>query len=193
MPVESTPSTFEYTRDWLVSSPLLVEALLAGGPEYGTEEERIAAARERIDRDEIWVEPDTDNVGEDSPDVPSPVRTIPRALVKMTSTSSRKVGTMTWADTGEITIAIWALVPEEFRVNHRTDDALEKSNKFRGRREWGDRLATQIVDQLRRTAGGHDGDNPYLDAKNVRRGDNPIDLDDDESAEGVGFEIDLEW
>ncbi|MGD9632192.1 MAG: hypothetical protein AB7G28_20665 [Pirellulales bacterium] len=194
MPVNlEIASTFEFTRDWMVSSPLLVETLLAAGPEYPSEEDRIQAAKDRIEREEIWVEPDPENAGEDAPDVPSPVHTIPRALVRTVSSHRRKVGTQTFAGSGELLITIWALAPEEYRIDHARHSAQEKSDRFSARRKWAIKLAEQIRDELLKTSGRSDGDNPYLNAQSVDINDMPMDFDDIEPTDGVDIELSVGW
>lgn len=196
MPVDTTiPSTFEFTRDWLVSSPLLVETLLAGGPEFGNEPDRLEYAKSRIHREEVWVEPDEELEGETSPDLPPAVYPVPRATVMTAENRRRLVATSTFAGSGVLRIIIAALAPTEYVLDHSgTDTPTARAVKFSARREWATRLMLQIRDELLATAGHNDGaGNPYLCARSCDPVDPPMDLDESEPVDGVAWIFEVEW
>lgn len=195
MPVDATiASTFEYARDWLAASPLLVETLLAGGPEFGNDPERLAAAKARIHQEEVWVEPDDSREAEAAPDLPPSLNPVPRATVMTIADRRRRVGTATFAGSGTLQIVVVALAPEEYKLDHATDTPAIRAEKFRDRRAWAARLAAQIRDELLTESGRSDGaGNPYLNAVSCDPVDPPLDLDRLEGDDGVAWVWEVEW
>jgi hypothetical protein len=159
MPVSSEPSTFEYARDWLVSSETFVrDAMLADLP--GLDESRDQA-RLRIHREEAIDEPDEEQAAEAG--VLPAIDSRPRAWIRTIENRRRKVGTGTFAGSGRLAINVEVIVPEEYRVNEADDDSETKAEKIRGRKEWARRLCDTIKAELHYTSGLGDADGtPYL-------------------------------
>lgn len=196
MPVDTEiPSTFEFAREWLVSSPLLVEVLVAGGPEPPTEPDRLEAARARVFCEEVWAEPDKEREGEAAPDLSPQVNPVPRATVMTVANRRRRVATGTFAGSGTLNIVIVALAPVEHRIDYsEAATSTDRATAFKARREWATQLMTQIREELLEMSGrSSDDGKPYLNAMSCDPIDPPMDLDEDEPVDGVAFVFEVEW
>lgn len=167
MPVSEESTTFEYTRDWLASSETFVRDAMGIVEPVDLDGARDAA-KLRIHDEETNDEPDEAEANEDTPDLPAPVNSRPRAIVHTESNRRRRAGTGTWAGEGELLIDIEVNLPAEFVINPADDDHSEWADKFKVARTWARQLCETIRQELMETSGSHDGDGaPYLNATDI--------------------------
>src|SRR4051812_48056700 len=112
MTLTTTASTFEYARDWLVSSDTFLRDILLAD-EVDLDSAR-ASARLRIHREEALDKPDEEEAGEAAPDAPPPFDARPRAIIKLGDDSRQLVGTGTYAGSGTLHVMVEAIVPEAY-------------------------------------------------------------------------------
>lgn len=166
MTISEESSTFEFARDWLVSSEALVRD--AFGIDLENLDESRDAARLRIHSEEANDEPNEAEANETTPDLPPSVNSRPRAIVRTESDRRRRAGTGTWAGEGELLIDVEVDLPAEFVINPADDTNADWAEKFKGAREWARRLSDTIRTELMDTSGSHDGDGaPYLNATDI--------------------------
>lgn len=193
MPVTTTPSTFEYARDWLVSSDTLIrDILLADALELGDARDQ---ARLRIHREEALDKPDEEEAGETAPDTPPPFDARPRILLKLADDSRQLVGTRTYAGSGTVHVMVEALIPEAYQPSAADDDAETLSQKFKDRKAWAVDKCNAIRLELLETSGlGDEQGNPYLNARDVKITLMPNDPDEHESTDNfMGWMYEVPW
>lgn len=184
MTISTEPSTFEFARDWLVSSEALVRDLM--GITVPDLDGARDAARARIHREEIEDAPEVEEAGETAPDLPPPVDDRPWAIIGTRSDTRRRVGTQTWGGEGELVIQLEVPLPADYIVG--PDDTTSiKVEKLKGARLWARRLAETIRDELRATsgAGAVDG-TPYLNATDIDFEQTP-NFPEDSDADPLGW------
>lgn len=190
MAVSTRPSTFEFTRDWLVSSETFVREAM--GATATSQDEARDEARARIHREEALDEPDDEEAddGEQRPPICPP----PRVMIITRANTRKRVGTGTWAGSGQLLVAIEALVPEVHRLNGADDDVDTKREKFAARKAWGMQLCEAIRDELLTTSGrGDQNGTPYLNATDVNIHLPPSDPEAGEDDGYIGFIYEVEW
>lgn len=166
MPISTESSTFEFAREWLLSSDtFLVDAM---GATAGDLDGRRDETRPRIHSEEAYDEPDDAQENETAPDLPPSPNARPRAIVTTQSNTRRRNGIGTWRGEGELLISLEVLVPEEMVALPGTDTIQEIAAKFVAVREWARQLSETIADELRATSGiGSADGKPYLNASDV--------------------------
>ncbi len=192
MSVDTTPSTFEYTRDWLVSSDTLIEGILLA--DANSLDGRRDQARLRIHREEKLDKPDEEEAGETAPDTPPPLDARPHVIIKLADDTRDLVGTGTFAGSGTLHVMIEALTPEEFR-DSPDDDTETLSQKFKDRKAWAIDKCNVIRLELLATSGqGDEQGNPYLNARKVLVSLWPNDPDEYESTDNfMGWMYEVPW
>lgn len=191
MPVSTTASTFEFTRDWLASSEFFVRDLMLRTE--ADDDEARAAAKLRIHSEEILAEPEREADGETAPDLPPPISGRPRALVEKVDDRRELAGTGTWRGGGTVHVSIETPMPEAYRFLPEETSA-ERDAKFRACRIWCDRVINTLRSELYATSGQGDSDgNPYLNATTIDVELKPIDQEAQQVEVFVGFTLAVEW
>lgn len=192
MAISTAPSTFEYTRDWLASSECFVrDAMGATAVELDVAREQ---AKARIHREEALAEPNETEESETAPDLPPPVDGRPLAIVISRENRRRRNGTGNWAGNGLLFIGIEIPVPAAYRGIHGKHTPVERSERFKARKEWAKQLCLTILNELRDTSGRDDGaGNPYLNAVDINIEVEPSDPEEGEPEDYVGFAYEVEW
>lgn len=158
-------STFEFCRDWLVSSETFVR--LAMGADAVDLDGARDQARARIHREENYIEPDEAEEGESAPDLPAPVNDRPWAIVITRDNERSQVGTGTWSGTGQLLVCLEVLTPTE-HLPDANDTQTDKSTKVASAHEWASRLCEMIRRELMATSGQGSADGrPYLNARDI--------------------------
>lgn len=193
MPISTDPSTYEFARDWLVSSETFCrDALGADALDLDTYR---AQARDRIHFEEAFAEPDLEEANEATPDQPSPLAGLPRVILRMTDYRERLVGIGTHSCSGTIEVCVEVPVPEAYQINYADDDAATQASKFKDRKTWARQLWTTCKQELWKTRGQGDGDTPYLNAAEIN-GLPPADPEPQEGgdvANWVGWIWEVVW
>ena len=165
MPISYEPSTFEFTRDWLLSSDTFVRDAM-GATALALDDARDEA-RARIHDEEAYDEADEAEANETAPDLPPSVNPRPRAIVRTNTNTQRRNGLATWRGEGELLLLVEVNVPEAY-VPTSTDTTQAKAAKFSERRQWARRLAETIREELKATSGLGSVDGvPYLNASEI--------------------------
>jgi hypothetical protein len=193
MPIDEENSTFEFCRDWLVSSDTFVR--VAMGVDVLDLDGARDAARARIHDEEAYDVPDEAEANETAPDLPPSVNCRPRAIVATEADRRRVVGTGTIGGDGELLITVEVLLPEAYVING-DDTAQAAAAKFKAGRQWMRRLCKTIRNELLETRGSHDGDGaPYLNARDVdieAQTAFPVDSEDDPNS-WIGWIYRVPW
>lgn len=192
MTVSTEPSTFEFTRDWLVSSEAFVrDAMLADALSL---DESRDQARARIHREEALDEANEDGASETAPNSPPPIASRPRAIVITRDDSRTIAGTGTWGGRGVLLVCIEVITPEEYREKAADDNAAARAEKFAGRKLWARRLCNTIRLELLGTSGRGDANGvPYLNARRIDIYVQPNDPEDGESTNWMAWVYEVEW
>lgn len=165
MTISTEPSTFEFARDWLVSSEAFVRDLM--GVVVPDLDGARDAARARIHREEIEDAPEVEEAGETAPDLPPPVDDRPWAIIGTRSDTRRRVGTQTWAGEGELLIELEVNIPAEYIVGP-DDTTASMVAKLKAVRLWVRQLSETIRKELLETSGqGAVDGTPYLNATDI--------------------------
>jgi hypothetical protein len=189
--ISTEPSTFEYARDWLVSSECFVRDLMLR-TEPTTEDAR-EAAKARVHREEILAEPDMSAESTTAPDLPPPVDSRPRAIIEKASDRRELAGTGTWRGNGRLEISIETPLPESYRFLAE-DSQTERAEKFKAFRAWCDQMLNTLRAELYAESGRGDGaGNPYLNATAIDVEAKPMDQEVQETELFVGFTLGVEW
>lgn len=193
MVLTTTASTFEYARDWLVSSDTFIRDILLAD-ELDQDDARDQA-RARIHREEALDKPDEEAAGETAPDTPPPFDARPRAIIKLADDTRDLVGTGTWAGSGTLHIMVEAIVPEAYQPNKADDSTETLARKFKERKQWAIDKCNTIRLELEETSGRSDAQgNPYLNARKVLVSLWPNDPDEYESSDNfVGWMYEVPW
>lgn len=166
MTISTESSTFEFTRDWLVSSECFVrDAMLADAVDLDGSREQ---ARLRIHREETDDSPNEDEESASTPDLPAPVHARPRAIVITRGDERRRVGTGTWGGSGTLLVCLEVLIPDAHKIKAADDDAETRASKYAAALEWANQTCNTIRTELEATSGRGDQDGtPYLSAKDI--------------------------
>jgi hypothetical protein len=193
--ITTAPSTFEFCRDWLVSSQAFCEAMGASvGDDGSLSDEARDEARARIHRHELWQRADPDTVGEEAPDAPRPADDRPHCIVRRLDDTRTLVGTGTWAGSGKLALMIESLVPAEHLPNHADDNATTIAEKFKSRRAWATQTCDTIREELLATSGRGDADGTYyLNARSIVVEVEPGDPEEGEDDNYIGWIYFVEW
>jgi hypothetical protein len=193
MPVSTEPSTFEFCRDWLVSSSTFVRDVMLA--EAVSLDESRDEARARIHREEALDEFNEDEESEHTPDDPPPVANRPRCIIRTVEDNRRRAGTATWAGNGRLAVDVEVIVPEAYRTNYADDNATIRAQKFVDRKQWARRLADTIRLELHATSGIGEGATPYLNGKIVGFVTPPNDPEHEERDKLIwmGWTWDVTW
>jgi hypothetical protein len=192
MPVAETSSTFEYCRDWLVSSDLFVrDAMQADALSIDDARDQ---ARARIHPQEALDESNEDEVDDGDTLDPPAIAPPPRSVIIMRANTRKRLGTATWGGSGQLLVTVEVLVPEEYRIVRPDDKPAVRLEKFAARKLWGTRLCEQIRLELLATSGKGDANGtPYLNATDVNVFLEPSDPEEGEAVDFIGFIYEVEW
>jgi hypothetical protein len=191
VPISTEPSTFEFTRDWLVSSETFIrDAMGSTAVDLDTARDE---ARARIYEEEALDESNEPAEGETTPDAPPSVASRPRAIVITESNEAKIVGTATSAESGSLLIDIEIPVPDEFKLDFADDTPEDRATAFKARKLWERQLWSTIRRELLATRGqGDEQGNPYLNAMNIN-GRPPADPEPGEGTDWIGWTFEVPW
>lgn len=191
MPISTESSTFEFTRDWLVSSDTFNrDGMGATAVDIDTARDE---ARARIYEEEALDESNLAEEGETAPDAPPSVASRPRAIVRTASNEAKIVGTATSAESGTLLIDIEVPVPDEFKLDYADDEPDDRYTTFKARKQWAKQLWSTIRRELLATRGqGDEQGNPYLNAMGVN-GLPPADPETGEEGDWIGWTFEVPW
>lgn len=190
--ISTDASTFEFCREWLLSSESFVrDAMLAD--ELGLDAARDQV-RERIYNEEFFDEANEELAPAHEPADPPPVAERPRCLIRTVEDSRRRVGTGTFGGTGRLEIAIEVMVPEIHRATRADETPAQIAAKFYSRKQWARQLAATIRNELHATSGlGSANGEPYLNGTISGFRIMPNDPEPGESTDWLGWVWDVTW
>ena len=192
MAISAEPSTFEFTRDWLVSSDAFVRDAM--GAESLALDDSRDEARARIHREEAYDEPNSEEETEDEPDPPPSVNARPRAIIITRGDTRKRVGTGTWSGEGQLLVCMEVPIPAEYLLNHADGTPTQNAAKFANAQEWAADLCKRIRDELLETSGqGDQNGTPYLNAVNVDIFVPPSYPEDGEPADYMAWIYEVTW
>lgn len=192
MTISTEASTFEYAREWLLSSDcFLREAMLADAPTLDASREQ---ARARIHREETDDRPNEEDENDTAPDAPPPVNARPRVIIVTRENRRRLVGTATWAGSGALLICVEVLIPEAYQVNEADDSAATKTEKLASGLQWARQLHDTIQLELMETNGkGAQDGTRYLNVIEFSEYVPPSYAEEGESRDYIAWIDEVNW
>lgn len=191
MPISTESSTFEYCRDWLVSSDCFVRDAM--GAELPALDDARNEARARIHREEAYDQPNEEEENETAPDLPPSVNDRPRAIVITRNNDRERVGTGTWGGRGQLLVCLEVPIPTEHLIADGDTEA-QKAAKFAATHVWADQLAHTIRLELMATSGIGDQDGTrYLNATKINLFVAPGFPEDGEFDSYMAWIYEVEW